>query len=79
MTNSFDFEADINPYFVNYIDGNTISVSATPGGSTVALTNGGSGTHTVTQRIRFPYWGYGDQAKGGVARECVPTCHVLQR
>jgi hypothetical protein len=51
-----NLEVEIHPYFVNYVDANTISVSATPGGSTVTLTNGGSGTHTVTQRLRSPYW-----------------------
>ena len=54
---SDEFEVDINPYFVQYIDGNTIGVSATPGGSTITLTNGGSGTHTVQQRIRSPLLG----------------------
>jgi len=66
---SNEFEVDVNPYFVQYIDANTISVSATPFGSTVTLTNGGSGTHTVAQRIRSPYWG-GNSDKtnsGGVA------------
>jgi hypothetical protein len=63
---SGQFEVDVNPYFVQYIDANTISVSATPGGSTVTLTNGGSGTHKVTQRIRSPYWGgNSDQASSG--------------
>jgi len=61
---NFNLEVDINPYFANYIDANTISVSATPGGPTVTLTNGGSGTHTVTQRIRSPYW-TGDPNNGG--------------
>jgi hypothetical protein len=63
---SGEFEVDINPYFVQYIDGNTIGVSATPGGSTITLTNGGSGTHTVKQHIRSPYWGgNSDHAAGG--------------
>ncbi len=53
---NINLEVDINPYFANYIDANTISVSVTPGGPAVTLTNGGSGTHTVTQRIRSPYW-----------------------
>ncbi len=78
VTNNFDFEADIRPYFVTYIDKNTISVSATPGGSTVTLTNGGSGTRTVTQSIRSPNWGCGDQANGGVAAN-VYQLHILQR
>jgi len=66
---SDEFEVDVTPYFVQYIDANTIGVSATPGGSTVTLINGGSGTHTVTQRIRSPYWGgNSDKANsGGVA------------
>jgi hypothetical protein len=64
-----DLEVDVNPYFVQYINANTISVSATPNGSTVTLANGGTGTHTVTQRIRSPYWGgTSDYASsGGVA------------
>jgi hypothetical protein len=49
-------EVDVNPYFVNYVDANTISVSATPGGATVTLTSAGTGSQTVTQRIRSPYW-----------------------
>lgn len=49
-------EVEINPYFVNYIDGNTVSVSSTPGGSVLALTTTGSGTQTIAQRIRSPYW-----------------------
>ncbi|MGO9515443.1 MAG: hypothetical protein ACLPND_00200, partial [Candidatus Korobacteraceae bacterium] len=65
----YNFEVVVNPYFVNYIDGNTISVSSTPGGPTVTLTNGGSGTHTLTQRLRSPYWAHnyqgGDSASSG--------------
>jgi hypothetical protein len=53
---NLNLEVDINPYFANYIDANTISVSASPGGPTVTLSSGGSGAHTVTQRIRSPYW-----------------------
>ncbi len=71
-----NLEVDINPYFVNYVDANTINVSASCGpltaygtctsGSAVTLTGGGSGT--VTQRLRSPYWtGYGvlGQVSGG--------------
>ena len=42
---SSNLEVDVNPYFVQFINGNSISLSATPGGSTITLTNGGSGTH----------------------------------
>ena len=63
---SNEFEVDVNPYFVQYIDANTIGVSATPGGAALTLTSGGSGTHTVTQRIRSPYWGgNSDKANSG--------------
>ncbi len=55
-TNNVDLEVDVNPYFLQYVDVNTVSVSATPGGSTISLTNGGSGTHTIQSRTRSPYW-----------------------
>ncbi|MBV9770829.1 MAG: hypothetical protein JOZ32_14745 [Bryobacterales bacterium] len=66
------FEVDVNPYFVQYTDPNDIGVSATPGGSALTLTSGGSGTHTITTRLRSPYWtdylGNSDlMASGGVA------------
>jgi hypothetical protein len=61
---SLDLEVDVNPYFVQYVNGTTISVSATPGGSTLTLTSGGSGTHTATFRIRSPYW-TGNPNSGG--------------
>ncbi len=52
-------EVDINPYFLQYVDVNTVAVSATSGGPTVALTGGGSGTHTIQSRTRSPYWTVG--------------------
>jgi hypothetical protein len=55
ISNTSNLEVIVNPYFANYIDQNDISVSATIGGSALPL-SGGSGTHTVTQRIRSPYW-----------------------
>ena len=54
-----NLEVDINPYFLQYVDVNTVAVSATPGGSTVTLANGGSGTHTVQSRTRSPFWTVG--------------------
>ncbi len=72
---SGSLEVWINPYFVNYVNGNAVTVSATPGGSVVSLTNTGSGTNTLTQRMRFPYWtdsGFGNGGNGrGVAGRSV--------
>lgn len=48
-------EVDINPYFVQYDDANDISVSAKPGGSTVALTCSGC-SGTILTRLNSPYW-----------------------
>jgi hypothetical protein len=49
-------EVDINPYFVQYVDAGHIAVAATAGGPAITLTTNGSGTSTVLQRIRSPYW-----------------------
>ena len=60
-------EIDVNPYFAIYVDANDFEVSAScspcvglPGtiapGSALTLTSAGSGTQTVTQRIRSDYW-----------------------
>ncbi len=47
-------EVYTNPYFANYIDNGTVSLSATPGGAPISLnTSVASGTHTITGR---PYW-----------------------
>jgi hypothetical protein len=51
-----NLEVDINPYFVEYVDRGHIAVAATPAGSTIQLTTRGSGTSTLLQRIRSPYW-----------------------
>jgi hypothetical protein len=77
--NPYTFEVDVNPYFVNYIDANTISVSASPGGATVTLTGGGSGTHTVLQRIRSPYWGYSDFVNQNAIQNTNAPAYVLQQ
>lgn len=58
-------EVDINPYFVQYVDANDISVAASPGGSTVALTCSGC-SGTIQTRINSPYWsGDGQNGKPG--------------
>lgn len=63
---SNEFEMDVNPYFVNYVDSGQFTVSATPGGSPITITNAGTGTNTVWQRIRSPYWGGNvDKVVGG--------------
>jgi hypothetical protein len=76
--NPYTFEVDVNPYFVNYIDMNTISVSAFQGGPAVTLANGGSGTHTVLQRVRSPYWGYGDFFNQNAIQNTNAPAYVLQ-
>jgi len=77
----WQFEVVVNPYFVQYVDQNTISVAAAPGGATVPLTSSGSGTQTVLQRIRSPFWGYyGDlfnQQKTGNGSVSAPL-YVIQ-
>lgn len=54
--NQSAFEVDINPYFLKYVDANTISVSATPGGPTLTLTSTGGTGNTIQSRMRSPYW-----------------------
>jgi hypothetical protein len=52
-----NLEVDINPYFTNWIDAQHISVSALPSGSSpITLSGSCTGTCTVNQRIRSPYW-----------------------
>ncbi len=75
-------EVDVNPYFVQYLTATTFSVAATLGGSTVTLTNSGSGTQTVTQRIRSPYWtgnpGVGGNFAGDQAQYGGPAYVITQ-
>jgi len=52
-----NLELDVNPFFANYIDANHISASASASGGSPISPTGGSGAHTVNQRIRSPYWG----------------------
>ena len=54
-----NLEVDINPYFLQYVDANTVAVSATPNGPPVTLTTSGSGTGTIQSRTRSPYWTVG--------------------
>ena len=60
-------EIDVNPYFAIYVDANDFEVSAScspcvglPGtiapGAAVTITSAGTGTQTVTQRVRSDYW-----------------------
>lgn len=54
---NLNLEVDWNPYFANYVDSMHISVSANPNGaSPVTLSGSCTGTCTVSQRIRSPYW-----------------------
>ena len=54
---SLNLEIDINPYFAQYVDSNTISVSATPGGSTVVLsTTPMMGLTTIETRMKSSYY-----------------------
>jgi hypothetical protein len=53
------FEVYVNPLFANVVDNDTITVSATPGGAPITLTNGGSGTHTFTYRLAQRYFSDG--------------------
>src|ERR1700728_713967 len=59
-----NLEVDINPIWIQYVDGNTVSFSATPGGSTIPLTNTGSGTMTIQSRTRSPYYTVGGFVPG---------------
>ncbi|HTA68753.1 MAG TPA: hypothetical protein VK776_10770 [Bryobacteraceae bacterium] len=45
-----------NAYYANYVDNNTASFSHTPGGAPITFSSGGSGTHTVSYRMRPGYW-----------------------
>ena len=69
IVNTTNLEVVVNPYFTNYIGttgvSSDLSVSATNGGSPISL-SGGSGTHTIWQRIRSPYWG-GLNSNGNVS------------
>jgi hypothetical protein len=49
-------EVDVNPYFAQYVNANTVSLAATPAGATITLGGGGTGTHTITTRLRSPWW-----------------------
>lgn len=76
---SNDFEIIVNPYYVTFLTNSTLSVSSSCSpciqtvaqplvpGSAISL-SGGSGTTTMTQRIRSPYWalsGPGDHPSAG--------------
>jgi hypothetical protein len=51
-----NLEVDVNPYFLQYVDANTIAVSATPGGPAVTITGAGGSGNTIQSRMRSPYW-----------------------
>jgi hypothetical protein len=79
LAGTWQFEVDVNPYFVQYVDQNTISVAAAPGGGAITLTNGGSGTHSVLQRVRSPYWSYyGDFFNQQAVQSTSAPAYVIQ-
>jgi hypothetical protein len=49
-------EVVTNAYYANYVDNNTATFSHTPGGLPISFSSGGSGTHTVSYRMRPGYW-----------------------
>lgn len=71
------FEVLINPYFAHWISASTLSVSSSPGGSQITL-SGGSGTHTITQRIRSVYWGLGDKFNQAANEDQSAPANVYQ-
>ena len=40
-----------NPYYPTYVDNNTVTLAETPSGAPITFTAGGTGTHTVHERI----------------------------
>jgi hypothetical protein len=49
-------EVDTFPYFAIYVGTNSIGVSSTPGGAAITFTSTGSGTNTVSTRLRDPFY-----------------------
>jgi IPT/TIG domain len=62
-------ELDVNPVFLQYVDGDTVSFSATPGGGTITLTGTGGSGNTIQSRLRSPYWTLPGSANGQPATE----------
>lgn len=49
-------EVDVNPVFLQYVDPDHVTLSATPGGSTITLTGAGGSGNTLQTRLRSPVW-----------------------
>ena len=74
FSNTYNLEVVVNPYFANYIDPFHISVSATPDGSSpITLSGSCTGTCTVNQRIRSPYWGGANSNANASEMADIPT------